>query len=261
MRFVSLLTALAFLSSSSVNASPVPAPIPTMTNTGPAAGLFTNAFNFCQDVQKKYGTSIVSGSMANLKRDASPEPIVIELDGHLEARDFIEKRATLSPALPLGRSYNVVPGSQGKVSNSVTYFPIGSPVGPCILFSFGGSYFNGLIMTADPFRVLYPAKLAGNNFNTGVKICQAVCDSFVRLQSLTQGGSAECKSINPWQSTPPEGDPFKPLGEFYVCDIFPYTLSTNSFGNPQFPVKNGLIANAIGDTVVGSLLGRDEAEN
>lgn len=256
MRFISLLAAATLLSTSHVAASPVPAP--TMTNTGPAAGLFTNAFNFCQDVQKKYGTLTKTTSAGGLMmRDA--QPFIIDM-GELEVRD-VEKRATLSPALPLGRTYDVVPGSKGKVSNSVTYFPIGSPVGPCILFSFGGSYFNGLIMTADPFRVLFPAKLAQNNFNTGTKICQAMCDNFLRVQSLSAGGSAQCQSFNLWESSPPNGDPFQPLGNFYICDLFPYQLGVNSFGNPQFKVVNGIIANAQTKGLVGGLLGRGDEEN
>lgn len=252
MRFISLLTAAALLSTSHVSASPVP--VPTMTNTGPLAGPFTNAFNFCEDLNKKYGTQMTSTSMA-MKRDA--EPFIIDLGdlGDLEKRD-VDKRASLSPALPLGRTYDVAPNSKGTLYNgAAAFYNIGNPVGPCIVFSFGNSYFNALVVTADPFRVLYPAKLAGNNFNTGVKICQAMCDGFLRFQSLWSGGSTTCQSINPWQSSPPDGDPFKPLGDFYICDLYPYKI-TSDYHVPPYSIKNSLIANAR-----SGLLGREDAEN
>lgn len=255
MRFFSILSIAALSTAASVHAAPAPKKAP---GSDPVSQLFVSANNFCEDLRTAVGTaqgpSISLDLSVNLKRD------------DVEERGIEERAAAeVLPATGLlGRKYKVVPGSRGFTSNTEDYYPIGNDAwkaGICLPFSYGGSWFQGVVVKSDPFRILYPASLIGNNFDTAVKMCQAACDSQVRLQGLFGSGDVQCNAITPWISIPVEGDIAKPLGDFVVCDLYSRLLSVNQISRlPQVPIRNGLLANAVGNSLLGGLLGGDNKQ-
>lgn len=257
MRFFSILSIATIATLASVNAAPAPAPKKT-AGSDPVSQFFVSANNLCEDLRQTMGTqqgaSVTLGVSVGLKRD-EPE---------FEALEKRQKAEVIGPALPLGRKYKVVPGSRGFTSNTEDYFPIGNDAwkaGICLPFSYGGSFFQGIFVKADPLRILFPASLIGNNFDTAVKMCQAACDSQVRLQGFFGQGDVQCNAITPWISIPVEGDIAKPLGDFVVCDLWSRLLSTHQISRlPQVPIRNGLLANAVGNSLLGGLLGGDNQQ-
>lgn len=95
-------------------AAPAPAPTVSPISTKPA-------YEFCAYLAQQFGTKTITlGAI-----DSILSGLGGKRDEHGSESD-LQKRETLSPALPGGRSYTVVPGSRGHRDAAPNYYGYGN---------------------------------------------------------------------------------------------------------------------------------------